>query len=574
MRCLATFFAAIGLLLPAAHWQRPAASADLVVRNGSILTVDAKFSVAQALAVKDGKFVFVGDDGGVRSWIGQSTVVLDARGKSVLPGLIDSHVHSVGVGNYEVTNRYQELRSIAEIQDWIRRAAARKKPGEWILAPRNYPTRIRERRFPTRAELDAATTRHPVLFDGAYSHVLNTRAMEKCNLSKNSPAPKVGEIVRDAQGNPTGLLRNARSYLNPCLPEPDVSRQQTLDALEKVHLQYVKAGLTSVTERGASLAEYRLYQELKRQGRLHVRSRVTIRLGATTGPEAEKFIRALPVSPAQGDDWLGVGPLKITVDGGILIGTAYMRQPYGQRAASLYNLTDPDYRGSLALQPGNIKELIRTGHQLGWQMTSHVTGDAGVDLVLDALEAANRDKAIAPARFNLMHAYFANPDTIERARRLGVVLDTQPAWYYKDADALESALGPERMERFLAVDRWARAGVPVVINTDHMLGMDSNTALNPFNPFLTLYTVVTRKTEAGMVIGGDDRKIARPQALRMMTSNAAFMSFDEEKKGSIEVGKLGDLIVLSENYLTCPADKIKDIQVMATVIGGKVVYKK
>lgn len=547
--------------------------ADLVVRNGSVLTVDKNFSIAQAVAVRNGRFVFVGRDDQIQRWIGPSTVVLDAGGKTVLPGLIDSHVHSVGVGNYEVTDHFEELTSIAATQDWIRKTAARKPAGQWIFVPRNYPTRIRERRFPTRAELDAATSRHPVLFDGAYSHVLNTLAMEKCQIRSDSPAPAVGEIVRDSHGQPTGLLRNARAILNHCIPDEKVSRTQTLDALEKVHLQYVKAGLTSVTERGASLEDYRLYEDLKKQKRLHVRSRVTIRLRGSNSAEAEEFIRSLPFKPGEGDDWLGVGPLKITVDGGILIGTAYMREPYGQSAASLYNLTDLAYRGSLGMQPAQIRDLIRTGHRLGWQMTSHVTGDAGVDLVLDALEAANRDQPIAARRFNLMHAYFAQPDSIRRASRLGVILDTQPAWFYKDADALAPALGSKRIDQFLAVDQWASGGVPVVINTDHMLGMDSNTALNPFNPFLTLYTVVTRKTQSGQVIG-PSHVVSRKDALRMMTGNAATMSFDEGKKGSIEVGKLGDLVVVSDDYLNCPPDKIKDIQVVATVIGGKVVFKK
>ena len=206
-------------------------------------------------------------------------------------------------------------------------------------------------------------------------------------------------------------------------------------------------------------------------------------------------------------------------------------------------------------------------------MASHVTGDAGVDLVLDAVEAAGRVRPIEQSRYNLIHAYFPNQSAIARARKLGVYVDTQPAWYYKDADALLPALGAERMKRFVGPRAWMEAGVPVVANTDHMLGTDPNRALNPFNPFLTMYVLVTRKTESGQVIG-PEQKVSREDALRMMTRTAAAMTFDEADRGSIEVGKLGDFVVLSEDYLTCPADRIKEIRPDITVLGGRVCYER
>jgi hypothetical protein len=316
--------------------------------------------------------------------------------------------------------------------------------------------------------------------------------------------------------------------------------------------------------------DYRVYEELRKAGRLRVRTRMTLRLPGTTSEDAERFIRALPLGPDSGDEWLAPGPLKITVDGGILIGTAYMREPYGARAAALFNLADPSYRGSLSLPAESIQALIGTGHRLGWQMCSHVTGDAGVDLVLDAVEAADRVRPIAPARYNLIHAYFPNAETIARAKKLGVYLDTQPAWFYKDADALLEALGPERMRRFLGVAEWLHGGVPVVANTDHMFGTDPDRAMNPFNPFLTMYVMVTRRTESGRVLGPEER-IHREAALRTMTRTAAAMNFDEARKGSIEVGKLGDLVVLSDDFMKCPEESIRKIRPDITV---RVVYER
>jgi hypothetical protein len=553
------------------NFQQPAGNADLVVINAKVLTVDKDFSIAGAAAIKNGKFIAVGESSQIRKRVGPNTQVIDAHGKTVIPGIIESHSHSVDVARSEAVQPYEEMSSIPVLQEWVRRAAARKPAGEWIIIPRAYPTRLKEHHFPTKAELDAATTRHPVVCDGAYSHVLNTLALEKAGIHRNSPPLPVGEIDRDAGGEPTGLLRNAGKYLERFLPRPSVSREKHLDLLEKVHQIYLSQGITSVMERGATLEDYRLYEQLRKQGRLHPRSRVTIRLPGATAEEAERFIQSLPLKPNSGDEWLTAGPLKIIVDGGILIGTAYMRQPYGPKAAPLYNLKDPNYRGSLSLKPESVTALISTGHRLGWQMAAHVTGDAGVDIVLDAVEAAGGIRPVDKSRFNLIHAYFPNAESVRRARNLGVYVDTQPAWYYKDADSLLPALGEDRMKRFIGIRDWINGGVPVVANTDHMFGLDPDKSLNPFNPFLTMYVLVTRKTESGHVIG-PEQKVSRRQALEMMTRNAAALTFDDPLKGSIEAGKLGDLVILSDDYLTCPPDKIRSIRAETTIIGGRVVH--
>ena len=280
----------------------------------------------------------------------------------------------------------------------------------------------------------------------------------------------------------------------------------------------------------------------------------------------------MPFKYGDGDDWVRVGPLKIGVDGGILYGTAYMREPYGPSAASLYGFTDPDYRGALSLTPEKVTTMIRTGHRLGWQMCSHVTGDAGVDVVLDAVEAADRDRPIRNRRYTLIHAYFPRPDAIRRAAELGVCVDTQPAWYYKDGDALATALGASRLATFIGLKEWLRGGVPVAINSDHMFGVDPDRSLNPYNPVLAMATAVTRKTEGGQVFGPEQR-VSREEALRMMTTQAAYLAFDESRKGSIEVGKLGDLAILAEDLLTCDAGRIPGIRAATTIVGGRVVYE-
>lgn len=551
----------------------PPAAADLVVLHGKVVTLDDRSTIAEAAAIRDGRFVRVGSDRDIRPWIGPQTRVLDAQGKSVLPGFIESHIHSLDVAEQEAVDPFVELGSIAEVAQWIRKRSAQASPGQWIRVPRIYPTRLNERRFPNRRELDQAESVHPVLCEGAYAQVLNSAALKAAGITRETPAPPGGEIERGDQGEPTGLLRNAAELTARFLKPPEIPEEAMLRSLEEVHRRYLAAGITSVGERWTKASGVALYAKLKAQGRLRVRAALTMGLetdGTVEG--AEKAIGALALRPGEGDDWLRAGPLKIVVDGGILIGTAYLREPYGLAAGPLYGIKDPAYRGSLKIQGEAIKNILRTGHRLGWQLSCHVTGDAGVDLVLDAVEAADRDRPIGDRRFILIHAYFPNDETIRRAARLGVCVDTQPAWYYKDADAIVTALGEERLRHFIGVRGWKAGGVHVAINSDHMLGLDADRALNPFNPLLTMAVAITRRTEGGRVIGPEER-VSREDALRMMTREAAYLTFDEGRKGSIEPGKLGDLVLLSGDFLACPEDEIKRLKVRATVVGGKVAFE-
>jgi predicted amidohydrolase YtcJ len=551
--------------------------ADLVVLNGKVLTVDARFSMASAVAIRDGVFALVGSDSEARALVGEKTRVIEARGKTVVPGLIESHVHATSVARAEAQQPFVQLGSIAEIQEWVRERVETTPGGQWIQIPRVDLTRLRERRLPTRAELDAAAADRPVVFNWQYAarqvQVLNTAALRAAHITRDTPDPAGGKIVKGADGEPTGVLEDPHGLTSGYLRARAVTQEQYLDELERVLHQYNRIGITSIMERSSNAEGYRAYQQLQRQGRLTARVNVTIGLRSDGTVEGtEKVIQALPFQPGEGDDWVRVGPLKIYVDGGILYGTAYMRAPYGPQAAALYGLNDPANRGTLSLTAEKVRNMIRTGHRLGWPMCSHVTGDAGVDLVLDAVEAANRDQPIADRRYTLIHAYFPTPEAVRRAAALGVCVDTQPAWFYKDADALAPVLGQDRMNHFIGLADWLRGGVKVAINSDHMFGLDPNLSLNPYNPFLAMGTAVTRTTEAGQVIAPEQR-ITREDALRMTTINAAYLSFDETRKGSIEPGKLGDLAILSDDLLSCAPGRIKDLQVLATVVGGRVVYE-
>lgn len=576
----ASVFCTVGILIAAASQaaaQQPG-PADFVLQNGKVVTLDSKGTIAQAVAVRDQKIVYVGDNQGVKVHTGPQTKVYDAQGRTVIPGLNETHVHATGVAQGEAVQPFRQLGSISEIQDWVRQQASQAAAGAWIRLPRVDVTRIRERRLPNRAELDAAAPQNPAVFTWQYANrqlqVLNSAAIRAAGITRETADPSGGKIVKDSAGDPTGVLEDATALISQWMPRTEVSPEQYLDSLESVLKHYNQLGITSITERGSNAAGWKTYNQLKEQGRLPVRATLTIRVGSNGSVEdTERFINDLPFKFGEGDDWVKIGPLKIGVDGGVLYGTAYMREPYGAQALSLYRLTDPQYRGLLQSDAQKVTNIIRTGHRLGWQMCSHVTGDAGVDMVLDAVEAAHRDSPIDQRRYTLIHAYFANPEAAARAAKLGVCVDTQTAWYYKDGDALAEALGGQRLQKFIGVAEWRKAGVKVALNSDHMQGVDPDLSLNPYNPFLTMGVAISRKTEGGAVLGPDQR-ISREEALRMMTVDAAYLHFDEARKGTLEVGKLGDLAVLSGDYFSCPEDNIKDLRSVLTVVGGKVVYQQ
>ena len=552
-----------------------AESADFVLLGGSVHTLDSRNSVVQAVAIHHEKIVYVGTDNGAQKFIGPRTEVYRADGRTVIPGINETHVHPLEVAREEPLLPFRQLGSIAEIQEWVRQRAKILPPEEWVRLPRVDVTRVRERRLPTREDLDLAAPERPVAFVWEYANrhlqVLNSAAMKVASITRDSVSPPKGKIVKDDRGEPTGVLEDAVALTARWLPEKVPSESQVLDSLEQTLRAYAKVGITSITERATDADGWKLYRKLQSQNRLPLRANLTILMKSKgTVEEIEQTIRDLPFKPGNGDDHLRVGTLKLGVDGGVLYGTAFLREPYGRQSFSLYGLSDPQYRGKLQVDARQTRNFILAGHRLGWQMGTHVTGDAGVDMVLDAVESIHKEQPIADRRFTLIHAYFANPAAAARAARLGVCVDTQPAWYYKDGDALADALGAERLRKFIGVNIWRQAGVKVALNSDHFHGVDPDASLNPYNPFLTMYVAITRKTETGLVIGPEQR-ISRETALRLMTQEAAWLHFDEQKKGTLEVGRYGDLAVLSTDFFACPEEDLKKLRSVLTVVGGKVI---
>lgn len=563
LRPLTLFIAALPLI---------GANASMILHNGRIVTLDSRHTVFQAIAFKDGRITALGTDREVLAERGLNTRVIDLGGRMVLPGLEDAHVHTLDAGLSEFRGKLPPLDSIAEIQTYIRERAKTTPKGEWIIVPRTLPPRLQEMRFPTRADLDVVTD-HPVAFDGSYVWGANSMALRISGITRATPNPPGGEVVKGPDGEPNGILRNAAQLLKGARRAESFTREEKLAALEKMLHLYAAAGLTAVGDRLVTQPGVGLFETLHDQGRLPVRVVLTWRPDAQRPlEEIEREIRASPWHTNLGDTMLKFGTFKVTLDGGQSVGTAYQRMPYGPFGRQLYGQTNPDARGTLFVDPEKLYRIYEAARAKGWQLTAHVQGGAAIDILLDAFERLDREKPIADMRNHVMHGSFLSEDAIARMKRMKVALDAQPDWMYFDVPALQQVFGVRNMRWFFPLKSVMDAGIPVAGGSDHMIGYDKDRAVNPYNPFFHMWMCVTRRMRDGNVFNPEER-ITREQALEIYTKGPAWLQFAEKERGTLERGKLADAVVIDRDLFRCPEDEIRSIQPLLTIVGGKVVYE-
>ena len=584
--------------------------ADLVIRNAKVITVDKKFSVTQAVAVRGDKILFVGKNSDAKKFIGEQTRVIDAKGKTVLPGLYDSHVHSFKASVSTLDGGSPVIHSMVEAQQWIREQAAKKTAGSWIVLERVYATRMKEMRLPTKAELDEAAPNHPVLWNSGPISIVNSAALKISNITHETPQPTPGEIVKDPRtGEPTGVLRNCAQLLKNPRPRNPTAQEQR-DAVKNLYHLYNQQGITSIGERRTDFEAIDLFRDLEKSGDLTVRINCTRMMepvpktleevlkkldeltfgssrreeahssnpqSAIRNPQSEKSQSLVTSAPTNsygptglGDDWVRIGPLKVLLDGGMLTGTAYLRQPWG--TTDVFQIADPDYHGLLNVKPELLNALYLEAAKRGWQLTAHTVGDGAIGVLLDCYENISKQLDIHERRFLLTHANFPAETDLDRCKKLGIAADLQPAWLYKDGTALGKIFKEERMKDFFPLKRWFDRGIIVGGGSDHMVQTDSVESTNPWNPWLGMWIALTRQTERGGV-DKPDQRITREQAIRFYTINNCYLNFEETKKGSVEVGKYADLILVDRDVLKCPVDEIRDTKVLLTMVGGKIVWR-
>ena len=547
-----------------------------------MITVDRDSRIAEAVAIRGDRLLAVGSDAEIARFTGPATRVIDAGGKALLPGLYDSHVHPLGAAHSEKDHAIPTFDSLADVMKYFADRARTQPKGTWIVARYAFPTRLKEGRFPTREELDRIAPEHMVLHQGGPAGIVNTLALRHSGITRETPDPPAGRIVKDPKtGEPTGMLRNAYAALKD-LPDdaygdaanPDVERVKAIFA------RYNARGLTSIADRAADVAGIRLYRELRDRGELTLRinatrilsppfsDRATIvsRLNALAGYDTA----GEPTGPTGvGDLWVRIGPMKVMLDGGMLNGTAYMREPWG--VGETYQVTEPAYRGLLFVDPDHLAIIAEEAARRGWQMTAHCAGEAGMDELLTAYTHADRLVGIRGRRWLITHANFTSAENLRRCVELGVGADLQPAWLWKDARTLLKVLGPRRMEWFHPYRKWWDAGITIGGGSDHMIRMDPIASTNPWDPWLGIWVAVSRKAERIAPLNVDQR-LTRAEAIRFYTINNARLHFEEREKGSIEPGKLADLILVDRDPLTCPEDDLPSTNVLWTMVGGKVVY--
>jgi predicted amidohydrolase YtcJ len=548
-----------------------------VFYNGRILTVDRQFRTVEALAVRDGRIVAAGTSADLRRLAGTGTEQIDLGGKTVLPGLIDSHVHAPAASMYEFEQPVPDMQSLDDVLAYVRARAKSLEAGRWITLSQVFITRLREQRYPTRTELDEAAPRHPVAFRTGPDASLNSLALSMSGIDAKFQVPS-GEpcrVERDARGEPTGILRNCARYIKAGTAGTPPTQADRLRRLRELLADYNSVGITSIVDGNADREGLELYRTLLEQKALTVRTFLAYGVDAQAPLDRiEAAIREAAAHPLHRQhDMLWLRGIKVFLDGGMLTGSAYMRQPWG--LSRIYAIDDPAYRGVRFIEPEKLYRMARSALSSELQFTAHAQGDAAVETLVEAYERINRDDfPVRNRRPSITHGSFMSPAAIDKMQALGVVANLQPAWLYLDGVTLRQHFGAERLTWFHPYKTLFERGVTVGGGSDHMQKIGSLRSINPYNPFLGMWTTIARQPRGSEGPLHGEQRLSREQAIRLYTANNAFLTFDETRKGSLEPGKLADFIVLDRDILTCPVDQVKDIQVEATYLGGIRVYAR
>lgn len=523
----------------------PVEPADAVFTNGKVVTVDDKSAIAEAFAVKDGKFLAVGKSSDIRRHIGPNTQVQDLKGSTVIPALSDAHFHNAGGGPGIDLSK---TRSLEELFAKIREAAATAAPGAILVSNSDWhEAQLAEVRKPNAVELEAAAPGVPlVLVRGGHSYMLNTTALAKWNITRDTPVPTGGAILRDSDGNLTGeITGTARA---PVLLPPQPAT--TLDSLAKQEQVLNSYGLVNIRIPGTSTGAYRQFQELRDSKRSSVRYSILFRGNPAALKEAG-------VSPGEGDEWVKVWGAKMAADGGFEGG--FMTRPYNEPMG-----VGGTYFGYPSMSQTAFNDMVVAWNRAGWRVATHAVGDAAIDMVLTGYEVANADKDLRQTGWTIEHAFVSRPDQYPRMKNLNLRMSVQDHLYLV-APVLKEYWGENRASQVTPVKTYLDEGFVVAGGTD--------AAVIPVNPFWVMYHFLTRDTISGGVYGANQAVASRDDMLRLLTINYAKLTDETSIKGSIEPTKLADFVVLSADIMTIPAAQIEDLKARATFVGGKKVYE-
>ena len=536
------------------------ASADLILYNGKIVTVDDAFSIREAIVIKDGRIAAVGANEMRNQYAAARTI--DLRGRMVMPGFHDTHIHLAGH-----SRRYIDLNdttSLEQLKQQVSEKAREMGAGEWITGSGWDEYHFREERKPLRSDLDAAAPNNPVVLTraGGHSSVGNSKALELAEIHKGMPDPERGLIERDAQGEPNGIIRERNDLYTRLVPR-DKPADVRDSLLENVREQ-LKLGITSVIEAGASVdpdvvgsyAEWELLYQ-KHGGEL---PRAAIQIGypsaAGHAQEGAARLKEFGRKTGDGNDRLRVGSIgEMAADGGFTGPTAWSLVDYkGQ----------PGFRGRAFFTPEEIRANIEAGHQLGWQFGIHAIGDAAIAMTVDALDQVLAKYPRNDHRHYLCHFTVVPPErTMQLMVKDKILIAQQPNFTYNLEGRYAEALEGKRLATNNALTTPIKRGIFMAFGSDNL----------PIGPLVGLYAAVTRKGESGKVWGPEEA-VSMKDAIRMYTRNGAFLTREEKIKGTLEAGKLADMVILPQDILTVSPDKLLTTKIDTTIVGGKILYER
>jgi predicted amidohydrolase YtcJ len=531
-------------------------AADLIVRNAKIWTVDKAMPTAQAVAVLGDRIIAVGSDGEVDAWRGPKTDVVDAGGKLLLPGFNDAHVHFVSGGAQLDSVQLTNATSAEEFARRIGQRAEITPEGEWILGGDWDETKWNPPQLPTKELIDRVAPDTPVFvmrYDG-HMGVGNSLALRVAGIKKNTPELPGGTIVRDAQGNPTGALKDAAmDYMNKVIPP--MSRGERVRAVKRALRHAAAVGVTSVQNMNPDYASIAVYSELLDRGELTARIYVAPLITQGAEDQAKIGIRR-----AFGGPWLRIGAVKAFADGSLGSRTAYFFEPYTDQPGYIGLLSDEMHPISL------MRERMMTADRAGLQICTHAIGDQAISIVLDLYSEIVKADGPRDRRFRIEHAQHMAPKDFGRFARLQVIASVQPYQAIDDGRWAESRVGHDRASRTYAFRTFLNHGVKLAFGTDWDVA--------PLNPMMGIYAAVTRATLDGKHPNGwfPEQKMTVAEAVEAYTMGSAYAEFQEKEKGSIAPGKLADMVILSDDILSIDPVKIRDVKVLKTFVGGKMVW--
>ena len=551
--------------------------ADFIFIQGKIITVDSQSRIHSAMAVKDGRILAVGTDQEMENFRGTFTESVSLKGRTVMPGLIDSHSHAASACITEFDHPIPDMATIQDVLNYLKARTQVLDDGEWIRVSQVFLTRLEEQRYPTRRELDTVAPRNPVVFRTGPDASVNTLALRLSGIDKDWTVDDGGPGYAEKDprtGELTGILRSCTRYLKYDSPERRPTADEHQERLKGLLLDYSRVGITSIAERDAEIAEVALYETLHRRGELKVRAYISRHLD-TVQPMAKitEQVKSMRESSLfQGDGMLRVAAVKTFLDGGMLTGSAYLRQPWG--VSPLYGITDPEYRGVRFIPEEKLVQIISTCMENDIQFTAHSVGDGAVHAFIDACRVLSDRFDVRSKRPVICHSNFMSEEAIQGMAELGISADIQPAWLHLDGRTLKNHFGDKRLSWFQPLSALFAAGVTVGGGSDHMQKLGSVRSINFYDPWLAMWVSLTRQARWLEDPLHPEHVLSRIEALRFYTINNAYLLFAEEDVGSLEPGKQADFIILSQDPLTCPVEQIKEIQVDQTYLGGKLIYDR